>query len=211
MDSNQNNQDMTVTNNQSSNSFNSSSAQKKPSRELLILIAEMFTRWTVRYGNKMKVEDWGIDTVNDWGEVLTDLRITPSEFKEAKRKAGMQSWMISHPADFLALARVDPTTQYPDMRQAYLDMANQRTDCPIAHETARRVGFSQMRHGYEYITYPIWQKHYVEVCKAHLNGQVFKVPQAPQITHESPAIAADEAISNAYIASIRALLAGDEK
>lgn len=159
----------------------------------------------------MKVEDWGIDTVNDWGEVLTDLEITPSEFKEAKRKAGLQSWMISHPADFLALARVDPTTQYPDMRQAYLDAANQRTDCPIAYETARRVGFSQMRHGYEYITYPMWQKHYSEVCKAHSQGAVFKTPQVPQIESKSVPMINDSAVNEFYLANIRAILAGDKK
>lgn len=155
----------------------------------------------------MKSEDWSIDTVNDWAEVLTDLDITPSEFKDAKRKAGLQSWMISHPVEFLELARGKVADNYPDMRQAYLDAANQRTDCPIAYETARRVGFRQMREGYEYITYPLWQKHYAEVCKSHSEGSEFKKPQVPQIAQE----AFSSVVSEEYLANLKSLLAGDTK
>lgn len=183
-----------------------------PSRELIVLIAEMFTRWTIRYGNKMKQEDWEVDTVNDWAEVLTDLQITPSEFETAKQKAKLKGgWMISHPADFLELARGSITDNYPDMRQAYLDAANQRTDCPIAYETARRVGFGQMREGYEYITYPLWQKHYQEVIQAHSQGADFKKPQPLRIASESASEAISSSVSSEYLANIKALLAGDTK
>jgi len=159
----------------------------------------------------MKDEDWEIDTITVWHIALNDLQITPSEFMTAKRKSLSLQWPPTAPADFLALARLNSLANYPDMRQAYLDMANQRTDCPIAYETARRVGFSQMRHGYEYITYPMWQKHYAEVCTEHSRGIEFKNPQVLQVTHEGSPVTADSAVSNAYIASIRALLAGDSE
>ncbi len=175
------------------------------------MIAEMFTRWTVRYGNKMKAQDWGIDTVNDWAEVLTELEITPAEFKEAKRKAGLETWMISHPVEFLELARGKPTDNYPDVRQAYIDQANFRTDCPIAYETARRVGFSAMREQPEHKTYPLWQKHYEQVCIEHRGGQAFDKPQVLQIESRTAQTACDSKIRDKYLANIKEVLAGGDK
>lgn len=175
------------------------------------MIAEMFTRWTVRYGNKMKAQDWGIDTVNDWAEVLTDLQITPMEFKEAKRKAGLEKWMISHPVEFLELARGKATDSYPDVRQAYIDQANFKTDCPIAYETARRVGFSAMREQPEHKTYPLWQKHYEQVCIEHRGGQTFNKPQVLRIENKSAPAATPSPASSEYLANIKSLLAGDKK
>lgn len=212
MDNNQNNRDMTVTNNHSQNNCNSNSQQKMPSRELVVLIAEMFTRWTIRYGNKMKLEDWGVDTVNDWAEVLTDLQITPSEFETAKQKSKLKGgWMISHPADFLELARGKATDSYPDVKQAYIDQANFKTDCPIAYETARRVGFSAMREQPEHKTYPVWQKHYEQVCIEHRGGAEFKKVQVLQIENTEPQAACDDHVSSEYLANLKAILAGDNK
>lgn len=175
------------------------------------MIAEMFTRWTVRYGNKMKAQDWGIDTVNDWAEVLTELQITPTEFKEAKRKAGLRTWMISHPVEFLELARGKATDNYPDVRQAYIDQANFRTDCPIAYETARRVGFSAMREQPEHKTYPQWKKHYTEVCIEHSQGKAFTGPSSQQIENKRAPVALIGPTGDMYLDEIRAILAGDQK
>lgn len=205
------NQIMKHTNNHSQSNYNSNSQQKKPSKELTILIAEMFTRWTVRYGNKMKVENWGIDTVNDWAEVLTELEITPSEFEVAKRKAGLKTWMTSHPVEFLELARGKATDNYPDVRQAYTDQANFKTDCPIAYETARRVGFSAMREQPEHKTYPVWQKHYEQVCIEHRGGAEFKKVQVLQIENTEPQAACDDHVSSEYLANLKAILTGDNK
>ena len=170
------------------------------------MIAETFTRWTVRYGNRMKSQDWGIDTVNDWAEVLTELEITPKEFEEARRKAGLKTWMISHPVEFLELARGKVADSYPDIRQAYEDQANFRTDCPIAYETARRVGFIAMREKSSHITYPQWQKHYKDVCTEHSQGKEFVKPQAPQIENKTACEPASDAVSSEYLENIKALL-----
>lgn len=180
-------------------------------RQITILVAEMFTRWKIRYGNKMKAENWGIDTINDWADVLFDMQITPKEFEEAKRKAGLKTWMISHPVEFLELARGKVADNYPDVRQAYVDQANFRTDCPIAYETARRVGFSAMREQPEHKTYPLWQKYYEQVCIEHRGGQTFDKPQTLQIESKSAEAACDDALSNEYLENLKAILAGDNK
>lgn len=171
-------------------------------------IADLFKGWKRLFRTKMADEDWDIETVTVWLIALSDLEITPSEFELAKRKTISLQWPPTAPADFLELARGAIVDNYPDMRQAYLDAANQRTDCPIAYETARRVGFSQMREGYEYITYPLWQKHYQEVCNAHSQGAEFKKPQALQIANETAPVACDSAVSSDYLNNIRAILAG---
>lgn len=158
----------------------------------------------------MKAQDWGINTVNDWAEVLTELQITPTEFEEAKRKAGLRTWMISHPVEFLELARGAATDNYPDVKQAYIDQANFRTDCPIAYETARRVGFSAMREQPEHRTYPRWQKHYQAVCTEHRSGKEFSKPQVLQIENMKPQAAISSVENDNYLSEIKAILAGDK-
>lgn len=174
-------------------------------------IASLFKGWKRLFRTKMKDEDWDIETVTVWYIALNDLAITPDEFMTAKRKTLSMTWPPTAPGDFLELARGAIADNYPDMRQAYLDAANQRTDCPIAYETARRVGFGQMREGYEYITYPLWQKHYQEVIQAHSQGAEFKKPQVLQIASESASAAISSPVSSEYLANIKALLAGDMK
>ena len=160
----------------------------------------------------MKLEDWGIDTVNDWAEVLTDLNITPSEFQIAKRKAGLQKWMISHPVDFLELARGAITDNYPDMYDAYIDAAHHRWDDEgILHYTAKLVGLGTMREQPEAKTYPMWQKHYPSVCKLHSQGLIAKPVQSPQIVDKTAPVACDEQTANHYLEKIRALLAENKK
>lgn len=159
----------------------------------------------------MKVENWGIDTINDWADVLFDLEITADEFKECKRLAGLSDWMVSHPVVFLNLARCKPLDAYPDVRQAYEDQANFRTDCPVAYETARRVGFSEMREQPKSKTYPLWEKHYQEVCRLHAQGAEFKKPQMLQIENKSAQSLADDEVADDFINNMRTLLAGGEK
>ena len=119
--------------------------------------------------------------------------------------------MISNPADFLELWRGKPTDNYPDVKQAYIDQANFKTDCPIAYETARRVGFSAMREQPEHKTYPLWQKHYEQVCIEHRGGAEFEKVQVLQIENTKPLAAVESKVSDKYLNDIRALLAGDKK
>jgi len=138
---------------------------------------------------------------------LTDLDITPTEFQLAKRKAGLQKWMISHPVDFLELGRPDPISNYPDVRTAYIDAANHRWDKDgILYEAARLVGLSAMREQEERYTYPLFQKHYKAVITAHSQGASYKVMQVPQIEVKKESVACDSKTADEWLANIRALL-----
>lgn len=177
-------------------------------RQITILVAEMFTRWKIRYGNKMKAENWGIDTINDWADVLFDMQITPSEFEVAKRKAGLYKWMISHPVEFLELAR--GVSEYPNVRDSYEDAAKGSYSHGVCLETARRVGFNALRMQDEKYTFPLWQKHYKDVCTAHTQGEAFELPQLLQIESKQPQAKDVSVLTNDDIELMRAILAGEK-
>lgn len=169
-------------------------------------VIQLLKLWKTLFGSKLKSSEWDINTVKVWTIALNDLQITPEEFATAQRKSLTLSWPPTAPADFLELGRGKPTDNYPDMRQAYLDQANLRTDCPIAYETARRVGFSTMREQPERVSYPLWQKHYKDVCIEHTGGKEFTKPQAQQIEYKTASEPASEAVASEMLANIRALL-----
>lgn len=192
-------------------SENNSDSQSSPSEQLTSAVIQLFFDWKDLFVSKMKAEDWGKPRIEIWALALTDLQITPNEFEVARRKSLTLSWAPTAPADFLALARGNPLDNYPDMRQAYIDAANQRTDCPIAYETARRVGFGAMREQAEVITYPQWQKHYAEVCKAHSEGLELNQPSLQQIAHTGAPVAQIEVAGDDFVDNIRAILKGGDK
>lgn len=156
----------------------------------------------------MKAENWGIDTINDWADVLFDMQITPSEFEEAKRKAGLKTWMISHPVEFLELAR--GASEYPNVRDSYEDAAKGNYSHGVCLETARRVGFNALRMQDERYTFPLWQKHYKDVCTAHTQGEAFELPQLLQIESEKLQAKDVSVLTNDDIELMRAILAGEK-
>lgn len=142
----------------------------------------------------MKAEDWSIETIELWAIALTDLRITKSEFETARRKSLSLEWMPTAPADFLKLGRTDTSSNYPDMKQAYLAAANGDYKHEVALETAKRVGSWELKTQPESVSYKSWQKHYVEVCEEHSQGADFKVPETHRVEHShAPVQAGSEA------------------
>lgn len=155
----------------------------------------MFVEWQILYDNKMKAEDWGLETIERWAKILTKLKITKAEFDRAESEAELLGgWPIKHPADFLALGRTETASNYPDMKQAYLAAANGEYKHEVALETAKRVGSWELKTQPESVSYKSWQKHYVEVCEEHSQGADFKVPETHRVEHShAPVQAGSEA------------------
>ena len=155
----------------------------------------MFVKWKRHFKNKIKNEDWDIETIFDWAEILTELQITKTEFDKAERAVRLAGgWPPSHPADFLALGRTETASNYPDMKQAYLSAANGDYKHEVALETAKRVGSWELKTQPESVSYKSWQKHYVEVCEEHSQGTDFKVPETHRVEHShAPVQAGSEA------------------
>ena len=174
-------------------------------------VIQLLKLWKTLFGSKLKSNEWDINTVKVWTIALNDLQITPEEFATAQRKSLTLSWPPTAPADFLELGRGKIADNYPEVRQAYIDQANRKTECPIAYETARRVGFSAMREQPEHKTYPVWQKHYEQVCIEHRGGAEFKKVQVLQIENTEPQAACDDHVSSEYLANLKAILTGDNK
>lgn len=195
-----------------SSSNTTSDTDSQPSKQLVMGIAEMFMTWKKIFKSKMKSEDWGFDTVDLWAMVLTDLQITKSEFEAAKRKSYGLTWLPTAPADFLALGRIDPILNYPDVYDAYIDAAHHKWDSEgILYYTAKLVGLGAMREQSEAKTYPLWQKHYPSVCKLHSQGLIARPMQSPQIANEAQPVACDEQTASHYLNKIRAILAENKK
>ena len=152
----------------------------------------MFVKWKRRFKNKIKNEDWDIETIFDWAEILTELQITKTEFDKAERAVKLAGgWPPSHPADFLALGRTETASNYPDMKQAYLAAANGDYKHEVALETAKRVGSWELKTQPESVSYKSWQKHYPEVCEEHSEGKSFKVPESHQVEYSHTALQPD--------------------
>lgn len=132
----------------------------------------------------MKDEDWDMDTVIVWHIALNDLGITADEFNLAKRKSLGLSWAPTAPADFLALSRTETVSNYPDMRQAYLDATQGKHKHAVALETAKRVGEWDIKSKPESATYKAWQQHYPIVCSEHSNGAEFTTPVSHQVDYK---------------------------
>lgn len=147
------------------------------------------------YDNKMKQEDWGLETIERWAKILTKLQITKSEFDKAEAAAELLGgWPIKHPADFLALGRTETGNGYPDTRKAYehaVDYSGRLFDDRddwkhvVIYETARRIGFTKLATSSELFTWSLWRDTYAKVCDEHKAGAEFNLPldKSKQLAH----------------------------
>lgn len=166
----------------------------------------MFVKWKRRFKNKIKNEDWDIETIFDWAEILTELQITKTEFDKAERAVRLAGgWPPSHPADFLALGRTGTANGYPDTRKAYehaVDYSGRLFDDRddwqhvVIYETARRIGFTKLATSSELFTWSLWRDNYTKVCDEHKAGAEFNLPldKSKQLAHShAPVQAGSEA------------------
>lgn len=138
-------------------------------------------------------EDWNLLTAQAWSVALTDLKMTQKEFALACQKSLSQEWFPTAPFDFLALARKPIEQNYPDMRQAYLNSANQNYPHAVVYETAKRVGFWELKSQPENQTWKAWQEIYPKVCQEHASGADFTLPMTQQVTYQPSVVESEKA------------------
>lgn len=126
-----------------------------------------------------------LDTVEVWAIALTDLKITRNELFTAQRKSMSLEWPPTAPADFLALSRIDAMSEYPGVNEAYKCAANRKyKKHEVIYETARRVGFWELKTKPEHISYKAWVKEYPIVCSEHRLGASFTLPDTHRIAQK---------------------------
>lgn len=152
-------------------------------RQLTHELVRLFGEWQLSFGNKAKEADYPIQKAVLWAKVIIHMQPTTKQWQQSKYRSILEEWPPSSAHDLLALA--DTSEQdYPNSRHAYLAAAEQKYVHAVVYETARRVGFSDMRNKAETTTYPSWQKIYPKVCQEYSNGAIFTLPQSQQMTHK---------------------------
>ena len=166
----------------------------KPSDQLVEAIRVLFQQWKAWFKNKMRTKDedfdWSFDMVLVWARYLTKKSVTQTEFIKASELSFDEEWIPNNAKEFLALARKPMTSNYPDIKQAYLAAANGDYKHEVALETAKRVGSWELKTQPESVSYKSWQQHYPIVCEEHSNGASFKVPESHQVEYSHAPVAA---------------------
>lgn len=136
------------------------------------------------YGSKLKErQTLDLRTAELWTLAIRNSGITLSEFKTAAELSLNLKWPPTAAQDFIELVRGDISSNYPDMRKAYMSAAQGSYKHEVTLETAKRVGTWNLKTQPESISYKSWQKHYPEVCKEHSEGADFKVPETHQVAY----------------------------
>ena len=136
------------------------------------------------YGSKLKErQTLDLRTAELWTLAIRNSGITLAEFKTAAELSLNLKWPPTAAQDFIELVKGDVSSNYPDMRKAYMSAAQGNYKHEVTLETAKRVGTWELKTQPESISYKSWQKHYVDVCKEHSEGADFKVPESHQVAY----------------------------
>ena len=153
-------------------------------RQLTKEIVRLFGEWQLNFGNKAPAKNYPVQKAALWAKVIMYLKPTAERWQLAKESSLFEEWPPSSARDLLALAPLNNSC-YLDMHQAYTDAAvNQKYSHAVVYETARRVGFWDIKSKPETVTFKRWQQLYPQVCYEHANGANFALPQSRQVTHE---------------------------
>lgn len=160
-------------------------------RQLTKELVRLFGEWQLNFGNKAAAKDYPIQKAALWAKVILHLQPTTEQWQLAKDRSLLEEWPPSSARDLLALAQINDQ-RYPVMRQAYIDAAvNQKYDHAVVYETARRVGFWDLKSKSEVVTYKQWHQLYPQVCNEHMQGAKFTLPEPRQLPHKHTAMADD--------------------
>lgn len=124
-------------------------------RRLTYELVRLFGECQLNFGNKAKKADYPIQKAVLCTKVIIHMQPTAKQWQQAKQRSILEEWPPSSARDLLALGDTNGKS-YPNSRQAYIDAAQRKYVHAVVYETARRVGFSDMRSKAEAITYPCW-------------------------------------------------------
>lgn len=137
--------------------------------DCLVLVDELFKNWKAHFGSKLKErQELDLQTARLWSVALALLEVTENEFEIAFTQSLIQKWPPTTPADFVELARVEASTQFPDSYTAYTNAANGKYLHAVCYEAAVRVGLYEMRNQAQYVTLKIWKDIYAVVCNEYM-------------------------------------------
>lgn len=172
--------------------------------DCLVLVDELFKNWKLHFGSKLKErQELDLQTARLWSIALALLEVTEIEFEIAFTQSLIQKWPPTAPADFVALARLEASSHFPDSYTAYISAANNSYIHPVCHATAVRVGLWQMRNADEYVSKKLWNEIYPLVCAEYTRDSAKFEQNAIAIEHkrqsDMPALSAPKIDSQSQI------------
>ena len=143
----------------------------------------LFTHKEHRF-TAIRAKDWAVDLIN--------AGITVDEFNVGAYKTLKESeYPVERAYTFIKLCRDIKIDGVPDVREAYVKASNNQYPHEVVYETARRVGFWELRTQPEVVSYKSWQKHYSEVCSEYVRGARFTLPKERGIGYEHKPVTPD--------------------
>lgn len=174
----------TLTNSEQRQQLSTETHSQANQERSINLVIDLFEDWLRMYGSKLKErQTLDLRTAELWTLAIRNSGITLAEFKTAAELSLNLKWPPTAAQDFIELVKGDVSSNYPDMRKAYMSAAQGNYKHEVTLETAKRVGTWELKTQPESISYKSWQKHYVDVCKEHSEGADFKVPESRQVAY----------------------------
>ena len=150
-------------------------------------VLALFEEFKTEYGDLFEYKKHRFTTARarEWAVELLESGINAEQYQNARYQAVKnQKYPIERAYEFIQLCQQSALNDYPEIRDAYTRAANLKyKKHEVIYETAKRVGFWNLKTQPESISYKSWQKHYVEVCKEHSEGADFKVPESHQVEY----------------------------
>ncbi|OEH66785.1 MAG: hypothetical protein BAX61_13350 [Psychrobacter sp. B29-1] len=150
-------------------------------------VLALFEEFKTEYGDLFEYKKHRFTTARarEWAVELLESGINAEQYQNARYQAVKnQKYPIERAYEFIQLCQQSALNDYPEIRDAYTRAANLKyKKHEVIYETAKRVGFWNLKTQPESISYKSWQKHYPEVCKEHSEGADFKVPESHQVEY----------------------------
>lgn len=150
-------------------------------------VLKLFAEFKSEYGDLFEYKKHRFEPARarEWAVELLESGINAEQYQNGRYQAVKnQKYPIERAYEFIQLCKQSALDDYPEIRDAYTRAANCKyKKHQVIYETARRVGFWELKTQPESISYKSWQKHYPEVCKEHSEGADFKVPESHQVEY----------------------------
>lgn len=148
---------------------------------------KLFAYFKSEYGDLFEYKKHCFEPIRarEWAVEILEAGISADEFYYGRYQAVKKcKYPLERAYEFIELCKQFSNNVYPDVRQSYIDAANLNYRHEVSYETAKRVGFWDIKTLEQKVTYKKWQKYYPIVCREHSQGAVFHKPLSHQVKYE---------------------------
>lgn len=148
-------------------------------KQATVVVLQFFSRLREEFGALFDYKEHRYEAhkAKEWAIHLLEEGITKEEFEVGVRKSlREQEYPVERSYTFIKLCR-DYSNDFLNVREAYIKASNLSYPHEVVYETAKRVGFWELRTQPEGVSYKAWQQHYSKVCAEYAKGVRFSLPE----------------------------------